>query len=385
MTVIKNVKLSCNQEKPDSVVVIDDEGVTADITDKVPEAANDEVIDGEGNILYPGLWDIHTHGAKKIDCSTASAEEIASLEDWYSSCGVTSWFPTTATMSLDDVLHAVENVKKASELVTKAQICGIHIEGPFLSYERRGAHNEKLLEKPNTEFVSRVLEKAGGLKVRITVAPELEGGEKFVEFCTEKGVEVTMGHSVADADTCMRAIKKGSNCVTHTFNGMNQLHHRNPGVLGTALAEDIYAEIICDGIHVDKTVVKLFSKAKGADRAVLITDSVMLCGCNEGESVLNSGGMEERVIDGKIMNVENGCLAGSSLRLCDGVKNYMNFTGVSLDDSIKCASENPAKCVYFDAEKIKIKIGNFANLTVFSSDGELQRTIFKGRTVYKKA
>lgn len=381
MTVIKNVKLSCFDEKADSVVVIEN-GKIKKITKTVPEEAH-EVVDGGAGILYTGLCDIHTHGAKLVDASTASYKEIASMEDWYSSCGVNYLFPTTATMDFDGVIKAVKNIKKASELVTKLEISGVHIEGPFLSAQRKGAHNEALLKAPDIELMKKVLAEAGNLKVRVTVAPELEGAMEFIEFCTENGIEVTIGHSVASSRECMQAIEKGANCVTHTFNGMNPLHHREPGVLGTALAEDIYAEIICDGVHVDKTVVKLFSNAKGKDRAVLITDSVLLCGCEEGTTVYNSSGMKEQVVDGKIMNVEYNCLAGSGLALCDGVKNYMDFTGVSLDEAVKCASENAIACVGLDMEQRRIKIGNDANFVIFNGDGRLKYTFFKGKAVYK--
>lgn len=381
MTVVKNVKLSCNDEKAHKVVVIED-GIIKSIGNSVPENA-DEIIDGKGNILYMGLCDMHTHGAHLIDFSHATPQEISSLEDWYSSCGVSYLFPTTATMSYDDILVAVENIKKASELVTKIEISGIHIEGPFLCYERRGAHNEELLRNPDKKLIDDILSIAGNLKIRITVAPELDSAIDFIEYCTEKGVEVTIGHSIADNETCIKAIEAGANCVTHTFNGMNPLHHREPGVLGTALAEDIYAEMICDGIHVCKTVVKMFSKAKGADKAVLISDSVLLCGCDEGTSVLNAGGMEEKMIDGKIMNVQYNCLAGSSLALKAGVKNYMEFTGVSLDTAVKCASENALCCVGLDTDKYTIKEGNMANFVLFSPDGILLRTIFNGKTVFE--
>ena len=381
MTVIKNAKFSCFDEKADKVVVIEN-GIIKSITDSVPENAED-VIDAKGNILYRGLCDIHTHGAHLIDFSHATCEQVVSLEDWYSSCGVSYLFPTTSTMAFEDILQAVKNIKKASELVTKIKISGIHIEGPFLCYERRGAHNEKLLRNPDVSLMKEILKEAGDLKIRITVAPELEGAIDFIDFCTKNGVEVTMGHSVADNETCMKAIEKGANCVTHTFNGMNPLHHREPGVLGTALAEDIYAEMICDGIHVNKTVVKMFSKAKGKDKAVLITDSVLLCGCAEGTSVLSAGGMEEKMIDGKIMNVQYNCLAGSSLALNKGVKNYVDFTGVSLDEAVKCASENPLNCVGIDADKYSLKEGNEANLVLFSPDGTFLRTIYKGQTVFR--
>ncbi len=381
MTVIKNVKLSCNDTSADSVVVIEN-GKFKEITKNIPCCA-DEVIDADGGILYGGLCDIHTHGAKLVDSSQATAQEIASMQDWYSSCGVNYLFPTTATMSFEGVIEAVKNIKKASEMVAKLEISGVHIEGPFLSAARKGAHNEALLRNPDIGLAKAVLREAGDLKVRFTVAPELEGAMEFIEFCTQNGIEVTMGHSVASSEVCHGAIEKGANCVTHTFNGMNPLHHREPGVLGTALAEDIYAEIICDGVHVDKTVVKLFSKAKGADKAVLITDSVLLCGCEEGTTVLSSSGMKEQVVDGKIMNVEYNCLAGSSLSLCNGVKNYMNFALVSLDEAVKCASINPMNCVGLDTEKRLVKAGNDANAVIFDKDGNLKMTLFKGNTVYK--
>ncbi len=380
-TLIKNVRFKSTDKKADGCVVCEDGRIVEISPKKMPKCS--DVIDGEGGILYGGLCDIHTHGAKCIDFTEASVDEIVSLENWYAQCGVTTLFPTTMTAEKKLILQAVKNIKEASLRTQKIEIAGVHIEGPFLCYERRGAHNENLLINPDIEFTKELIEASKGLKLRITVAPELEGAKEFISFCTKNNIEITLGHSVASFENCLEAIECGANCITHTFNGMNPLHHRNPGVLGTALAEDVYAELICDGLHVDKTVVKLFSKAKGSKRAVLVTDSVTLCGCPEGTSIADAGGMEIKVIDGKIINTAANCLAGSSLKLCEGVKNYMNFAGVSLDAAMKCAAENPRRCVGIYGKNNMIKPSGFADFVITDDNANLKKTIFRGKVTFE--
>ena len=380
MLLIKNIKLSVADEKANAYVFCDGGKIVEIGYDNAPFCEN--VIDGEGNILYPGLCDTHTHGAMKVDFTEATVDEILSMQDWYVSSGTTSLFPTTMTAEKEKILDAVTRIQKASELCDKLNIAGIHLEGPFLSEPRRGAHNEKLLCNPDVDFMKRVLDRCGNLKIKITVAPELDGSEKFIEYCTENGVKVSLGHSVATCEVCKKAIELGANCITHTFNGMDPLHHRKPGVLGTALSEDVYAEIICDGMHIDKQVVKLFSKAKDEDKALLVTDSVLLAGCAEGDSVVDAGGMLVKIVNGIVTNVEANCIAGSGLRFCDGVKNYMNFTGKNLDTAVKAASENAIKSVDLFEKLGSIEKGKFADFTLFDENGNLVHTIYREKIVY---
>ena len=380
MLLIKNVKFSVNDKEPLGYVLCDDGKIIEKGNNNAPDCEN--VIDGNGNILYPGLCDTHTHGAVKVDFTEASVEQILTMQDWYASSGTTSFFPTTMTAEKEKILDAVTRIQKASKLCDKVNIAGIHIEGPFLSEPRRGAHNEKLLCNPDIDFMKKVLDRCENLKIKITIAPELCGAEEFVEFCSENGVKVSIGHSVATADVCKKAIEKGADCITHTFNGMDPLHHRKPGVLGTALSEDVYAEIICDGMHIDKDVVKLYSRAKDENYALLITDSVLLAGCPEGDSVIDAGGMLVKVVNGIVTNVEANCIAGSGLRFCEGVKNYMNFTGKSLDVAVKAATENAAKSVDLFEDFGSIEKGKFADFTLFDENGNLVHTIFRGKIVY---
>ena len=379
MTVIKNVRFSCKDEDCDGYVKAEN-GVISEVGRG--DADGDIVIDGDGAVLYAGLCDIHTHGAKGVDFTLCSKEQAVSLENWYASCGVTSVFPTTTTESYDTILKACENIAKAAKIVTKTHYDGIHIEGPFLSRERRGAHNEDLLRNPDIEFVKQIKQVADGLEVRITVAPEIPGALEFIRKCKALGVHVTLGHSASELETVLEAIELGADCATHTFNGMNPLHHRTPGLLGAALAEDIYAEIICDGLHVHPEAVKLFSRAKGDKRAVLITDSIILAGCAEKDGVMKSAGMDVQVVNGEIRNVENGALAGSSLKLCDAVANYALFTGKELDTAAQAAGENAARAGGVFGKCGSVETGKRADFVLMDKSGRLLHTICSGVLVF---
>ncbi len=380
MTLIKNVRFSVNDENSDGYVFFDNGKITDIGRGETDGAAL--VMDGLGNVLYPGLCDIHTHGARGVDFTLSGVEEICKLAGWYASGGVTSIFATITTHTRQQILEAVKNIVLASQEIQGLNIDGIHLEGPFLSSEKRGAHNQNLLALPDIELVKEVLTLCKGLKLRITLAPEITGALEFIAQCKKLGVAVTLGHSASSAEYALKAVENGADSVTHTFNAMNQLHHREPGLLGVALAEDIYAEIICDGLHVHRTAVKLFCKAKGEHKAVLVSDSVVLAGFGEADGIMESAGQRVCVKDGKILTVEGNTLAGSSLKLCDGVKNYMDFCGVSLDTAVKCASENAAKAARIFDVCGSIETGKRADFMLMDSNGKLVHTICMGKIVF---
>ncbi len=380
MKVIKNVRFG-KDRKSDGYVVVNDGIIETVGHGSCPEC--NDIIDGEGQILYAGLCDIHTHGAQLKDFTAADADKLVALEDWYSSAGSTSVFATTSTAELSKILQAVKNIKEASLKVTKTHYDGIHIEGPFLSFKRRGAHNSELLKNPDIKFMEEVLKEADGLKVRVTVAPELEGALDFIKACVSMGIYVTLGHSCCTYETALEAIKCGADCVTHTFNGMEPIHHREPGLITAALTEDIYAELICDGMHVAPGVVKLFSKLKNpGHRDVLITDSVQLAGCPEGAEVTGAGGMGSHVVNGKIVTKDRGVLSGSSLKLATAVANYSNFTNMHLDNAVAAATVHSATAVGLIGKIGTIENGKRADFIVMNDNGKLLHTIIEGKIVY---
>lgn len=380
MTLIKNVCFGVDDTSLDGYVKTQN-GIISEVGHGDSGKA-EIVVDGNGALLYPGLCDIHTHGAQKIDFTSCSVDDACSLAKWYASAGVTSVFPTTATDTEENILKAVSTVAQASKLVSDVRFDGVHIEGPFLSHAKKGAHNELLLREPDIELVKKILLAADGLKVRITLAPELNGAFEFIEQCRKLGVLVTLGHSAAGAETALCAMSLGANCVTHTFNAMNLLHHREPGLLGAALSEDVYAELICDGLHVHPEAVKLFSRAKASDKAVLISDSIILAGCSENDGVFKSAGEDVHIKDGKIVTVGSETLAGSSLKLCDGVVNYMEFTGVSLDKAVFAASTNAAKAAGIYDLCGSIEKGKRADFVLMDRSGKLINTICGGKIVF---
>ncbi len=380
MTLIKNIRFSADDEKSDGYVFFD-KGIITKVGHGECEGAP-LVMDGLSNVLYPGLCDVHTHGARGVDFTTSDVDEICKLASWYASCGVTSVFATTTTHTKEQIIQAVKNIAQASKKIDGLNIDGIHLEGPFLSSAKRGAHNENLLCLPDIDFVKQVLKLCGKLKLRITVAPEISGALEFISQCKKLGVFVTLGHSSPSTECALKAVECGADCVTHTFNAMNQLHHREPGLLGVGLAEDIFAEIISDGLHVHPTAVKMLYNAKGISKTLLVSDSIVLAGCNEADGVMESAGQKVYVKDGQILTVEGDVLAGSSLKLCDGVKNFKDFCGIALDEAVLCASETAARAVGNFHLYGSVEIGKRADFVLMDKNGNLVHTICGGKIVF---
>ncbi|MBQ0084548.1 MAG: N-acetylglucosamine-6-phosphate deacetylase, partial [Clostridiales bacterium] len=305
-------------------------GVLTDITVengkiKYIGKTNCDGTDLRGKRLFAGLIDVHAHGCMNIEANSGRIDELSHYEACH---GTTSWLPTTATVSLDIIFNAVNRDILS---IKGANVLGFHTEGPYISANRKGAQDEKFIRKPDiAEF-----EKLPNIKM-VTVAPEVEGALEFIKNC--KAI-VALGHTDSDYATAIKAIENGANCLTHTFNAMPPLLHRNPGVIGAAVEKGIYAQLICDGLHVERGAVWALYKALGADRVVLISDSVQTAGLPDGE--YTSGGLPVRLKNNECRLLD-GTLAGSSAFLLDCVKKAIEF-GISEEDAFKMASETPAK------------------------------------------
>lgn len=349
MKIIKNVKL--NGQITDIGV---EDGVIAAIGK----------LDGEGEDfggaeIYPGLIDIHTHGCVGKDTMEAELEEM-SLH--MLKVGTTTWYPTTMTMSEEDIIRATEvDITK----VGGANIPGFHLEGPFINVTYKGAQNEKYVIPPTMELVK----KCKNVK-RITLAPEIEGALEFIKSCD---TTVSIGHSTCDYDTAMAAFKNGAKSLTHTYNCMSPLHHRAPGPIPAGAESGAYAELICDGIHVHPAMVRLLVKLYGEDKVILISDSMRAAGLNDG--VYDLGGLPITVKSGVALT-ENGKLAGSTTNVFACVKNAIAF-GISKDAAVKMATENPARLMGLTT-KGKIEVGYDADFIIVDDQFNLIRAIARG-------
>lgn len=338
-------------------------------------------------ILAPGFIDIHIHGGAGIDVMRAALGEFPRLDGFLATHGVTGYFPTTVAAPLDQTCAALERIAQTIEAAqdfhsnndtARALPLGIHLEGPFLSHRRRGVHPPENLMAPTVQIFERLWQAARGNVRMMTIAPELPGALEVIAEATRRNVCVSIGHSDAMLQAAQSAVKAGARHATHTFNAMRPLDHREPGILGEALTCDqLTADIIVDGIHVAPEVVKLFFKAKGIERSVLITDATAATGMPDGTYQL--GPIKVEVKDGRctVAGEDAGKLAGSVLTMDRAVRNVTQFAGWSLQNSVRAATFNPAAAAGL-AHHGHITAGAEANLVVLSPDGQVRKTIVRG-------
>ncbi len=328
----------------------------------------------------PGFIDIHIHGVNGADMMDATEEALRTMCTSLPYEGTTAFLPTTITQKPEKIIKALKKVAQYQEEQSQnggqAEIIGIHLEGPFISPSKAGAQPIEHIVEPSIEAFQLFNEAAGGWLIVITVAPELPNGINLVRVASSQGIIVSIGHTEASFEKVEEAVEAGAKHVTHLFNQMSGLHHRDPGVVGAALSmEQLKVEIICDGIHVHPLVVKATIAAKGVENVLLITDSMRAKGQPEG--VFDLGGQAVTVKEGTAL-LADGTLAGSLLRMDEAVRNVKKWTGCSLRESVKMASENPAKQIGIFDRKGSIKVGKDADIVILNENNQVVMTICKG-------
>lgn len=332
--------------------------------------------------IVPGFFDVHMHGGLGCDVMRGTASEMKEMETFLARHGVTSYFPTTVTASLDVILTALERLAGAIESAEKnssgrARPLGIHLEGPFLSHARRGVHPPGDLIPPSVGVFDKFWQASRGHVRIMTIAPELDGAEEVIAEASRREVCVSLGHSDAGLEQTRRGVKAGARHATHTFNAMRPLDHRKPGILGEVLTNRrLSADVIADGIHVDPTVIDLLFRAKGIENFVLITDAISATGMPDGRYLL--GTLEVELKDGRCLR--DGNLAGSALTMDRAVRNVMKFAGLDLQQAVRAATANPANVVGMP-KKGTIEPGADADFVVLTPSGEVRATIVKGVVV----
>ena len=344
--------------------------------------ANVRTIDFGDALLAPGFIDIHIHGGAGHDVMENDPAALPAIGRLLASHGVTSYFPTTVTAPIDQILAALERLADAIEQSARetssrhrqAQPLGIHLEGPFISHARRGVHPPENLVPPTLPMFERFWQAARGHIKVMTIAPELPGATEVIAEAARRGVCVSVGHSDADLKTTRAAVNVGARHATHTFNAMRPLDHRQPGILGEVLSDSrLTADIIADGIHLDPLIVELFLKAKGSELAVLITDGISATGMPDGRYRLGSFDVE--VSNGTCLS--NGRLAGSVLTMDRAVRNVMQFAHWDLPRTLRLATVNPARVVGI-GQRGTIAAGARADIIVLSANAEVKTTIIGG-------
>lgn len=337
---------------------------------------DDRVLELPDCYIIPGLTDLHFHGCVGEDFSDGSEDGLHKMAKYELSRGVTQICPAGMTLLPEQLIKicTVAAKQKAAKFDDSAELVGINLEGPFLSEKKKGAQKGEWLQKPNLSLLHQLMEASEGLAKLITVAPELEGALDFITQASKEMV-VSLGHTAADYDTARAAIDAGARQLTHTFNAMPPFAHRDPGVIGAAAEDErVMAEFICDGVHLHPSVVRAAFRLFGADRVVLISDTMRAAGMGDGQYTL--GGQDVSVRGAKAV-LADGTIAGSATDLMQCMKTAISF-GIAPEDAVRAAAVNPAKALGIFENYGSLELGKTANIAILDKDFNLKQVIFKG-------
>jgi len=342
-------------------------------------SAGEEMIDLKGNFLAPGFTDLHLHGAIGRDTMEGTEEAFRAICDYHLGGGTTSLLLTTVTAPIPEIVRVVRQIGAAQASIP--QLRGAHIEGPFISPEKRGAQRAEHIASPAPELVRPLLE-LGPVVQRITLAPELPGASDLIARLTKSGIAASGGHSNAWEEEARTAFQSGMRQVTHTFNCMSAMRRRDgervAGLLEFALSEpEIFCELIADGHHVGTTLMRMLYRAKGAAGTILVTDATAGAGL-PNDSQFGLGEMECVVRDGACWVADGSALAGSAARMIDLVRQMVHQVGVPIHEAIRMATETPARAMGWKNKGI-LESGMDADLVVLTPDLEVALTILEGR------
>ena len=344
-----------------------DKGKIIRVQKSIDYKEDDMVIDCEGYYISPGFVDIHTHGAAGFDCSDGYREAVEGVAEFLITKGVTSFCPTTMTMDKVDIIQAVRVIKGCMDKPCKgARVLGINMEGPFISPEKSGAQAKESITEPDYDYFREVYEASGKNIKIVDIAPEINGGSLIRKF--KRDCVVSMAHTTVDYAGALEAMDKGASHITHLFNAMSGLSHREPGLVGAALDDSrVTCELICDGYHIHPAVLRTaFAMLK--DRAVIISDSMRGSGMPDGEKY-ELGGQTVNVSKGKA-TLADGTIAGSVTNIHQEIKNLVSY-GIPLEQAVKSATIIPAKVVGMEKEIGSIEVGKCADLVMLDKDLEI--------------
>ena len=342
-------------------------------------SGDEQVLDASGCYVIPGLVDVHFHGCVGEDFSDASPEGLQRMADFELSQGVTYICPAGMTLPEDQLTAICRNAAAhRAKNAGGAQLVGLHLEGPFLSTAKKGAQNGDFLHDPDSAMLRRLQKAAEGCVKLVTVAPEQPGAMDFIRAAVADGIAVSVGHTTADYDTAAAAFAAGADHATHLYNGMPPLHHRSPGVIGAAFDDPkVQVELICDGIHIHSSVVRATFRLFGAERVILISDSLRATGMADGQYPF---GGQEIEVHGNCATIlgHPETLAGSVTSLMGCLRQAVAF-GVPLADAVRAASYNPARSIGIDRQAGSLDTGKEASLILLDREGlSIRAIVFQG-------
>ena len=380
-TFIHNVRLIDDDGiEPSGVLFQNGKIVSVNRDNKSSKLAADNEIDGNGHFLIPGMIDVHIHGAEGFDMMDGTTESVKAVSKACARTGCTSFLATSVSSSIEDLLNMVTNVKEVAGREPGAKIIGIHSEGPYLNVKRKGMQNERYLRHPDLKEMKKIMEHTGSLLKMVTLAPELPGGMEMIRFLKEHGIIAAIAHSDATYDDAKQAFQCGASHITHCFNGMRPIHHRDPGVIIAAFEESsVSVQAIVDHIHLHPAIVRLIYREKGPDKMVLITDALQAMGMGDGTYLF--GGHEVKVVD-RVATLSDGTLASSTVTMNEALEKTVS-SGIPLRDAVKMATRTPADILGL-SNKGRLEPGADADLVLINDRFEVLHTIVNGKTVFRR-
>ena len=375
------------EEISGAVILIEDGRITqVGRREELQLPAGVKEIDARGRTIVPGFVDVHIHGAGGHDVMEGTPSALETVARTVARFGTTTLVATTVTAPTDQTCRSLEGIANyirsplnslngGAQTSPRAEIAGIHFEGPFISHARRGVHPPDSIANPSIPVLNRFLEAAGGYARILTLAPELAGALEMVERARAAGVIVALGHTDATYDLACAAIDRGANHAVHVFNAMRPFSHRETGILGAVLTDPrVTTEVIADGVHVDDAAIRLLLAAKGIERVVLVSDGISATGMPDGTYRL---GTFDVVVSGGVCRNIEGRLAGSTLTLDRAIRHVVSL-GVSLAEAVRMATEVPAMRLGVAGKKGVIAPGADADLVILTPDLQIERVMTRG-------
>ena len=371
-----------NRFSPGRIVIRNDRFEAVGLRTDVRIPSNAERMDVGNVTVVPGFIDPHIHGSAGADVMEATFDSMNTVSRALARHGTTSFLPTTVSASAEVLGSTIDRMSPLfSQTFEGAKPLGIHMEGPFLNTAKRGTHRANNVLPPNTRLLSDWITRSHGTLKLMTMAPEVSGAGEAARFAREAGVTTAMGHSDASFIEAVAAADNGTHYGVHTFNAMRAFSHRDSGIVGAVLSDDrIYAEIIADGIHVSPEVLRIFARAKGRDRVLLVTDAISATGMPDGSYVL---GTDTVRVQGGVCRDTEGRLAGSTLSQDTALRNFVSFSGMRMDDAVFGLTVNPARALKLEGRGC-IEPGAYADLAMLDSDLRILKTIAGGRLVFER-
>lgn len=338
-----------------------------------------EVIHGEGKYLIPGFIDLHIHGFGGYSFMSDSLEEVSSALHLIAKHGTTSCLITTTCEPVEKMQKAIETAVECEKTNAGANVLGVHMEGPFINPKRGGANKDEYMCGCSVNTYKKIVGENEGFIRRVTLAPETDEGLELTKYLSEKGVCVSAGHTVASFELIKKSVDAGIKLCTHFFNGMEQMHHRNPGAVGAGLVDDrLFLEVICDLVHVDADMIRLVHKVKGVDYCAVVTDNITSSGLPDGEYYFDD---EVIKIKEHICRDKKDDLAGSWMPMDGHFRNLINKVGLGLSDAVKMTSSTPARIIGYSDRKGYIKAGYDADLNLVDKDLNIIHTLINGKVI----